>query len=199
MTEISNLNLTEKELTRAKALEEKLLNYIQTHNIKRDQCNKYSKKLRISNSDKNLLNRYYFLDRLATKLYVEKLRNNIKGSQQFCLEHGICTFKAPLGYVNYRDKNGRAQIKVDSDCLQKIYKLFLARRDRASLEDLHQLAKDMKLKLKRHVISKNYILRILHNKFYAGKMVINGKTYQHKYPIMVPPELFEEVQQTFRK
>ena len=113
--------------------------------------------------------------------------------------HGICTFKAPLGYVNYRDKNGRAQIKVDSDCLQKIYKLFLARRDGASLTDLYQLAKDMKLKIKRRVISKNQILRILHNKFYAGQMVVRRREYQHKYPIMVPEGLFEEVQQTFKK
>ena len=195
----TNLFLSEKELSRAKALEEKLLNYIQTHNIKRDQCNKYSKKLRISKSDKNLLNRYYSFNLVATKLYIENLRNHIKRSQQFNWEHGICTFKAPLGYVNYRDKNGRAQIKVDSERLQKIYKLFLARRDGASLEDLYQLAKDMKLKFKRRVISKDHILRILHNKFYAGKMVINGKTYQHKYPIMVPPELFEEVQQTFKE
>ena len=65
----TNLFLSEKELSRAKALEEKLLNYIQTHNIKRDQCNKYSKKLRISKSDKNLLNlkSYYLISSYITK------------------------------------------------------------------------------------------------------------------------------------
>ena len=197
----TNLFLTEKELTRAKALEEKLLKSIHKHNTKRNQCDIYYKKLEdsLSKSDQNLLNRYYSFNLVATKLYIENLRNHINRSQQFNWEHGICTFKAPLGYVNYRDKNGRAQIKVDSERLQKIYKLFLARRDGSSLEDLHQLAKDMKLKFKRRVISKNHILRILHNKFYAGKLIVKHGEYQHKYPIMVPPELFEEVQQTFKE
>ena len=200
----TNLFLSEKELSRAKALEEKLLKSISKHNTKRNQCDKYYKKLEdgLSDSDRNLLKRYYFLDQLATKLYVEKLRNNIKKSQKFLWENGIFTFKAPIGYKNCKDEKGRAHIEVDIDRLPIIYRLFLDRRDGESIKALKNTADIMGLTYsdsKKIAVSEKYILRILHNKFYAGKMVINGKTYQHKYPIMVPPELFEEVQQTFKE
>lgn len=199
MTIISNFNFSGNMEADAEALRQEMIKLAKEHNM---NMNQFIKSYKEFSSDPNLSPKDTVekdLCTLAAKMYRNQLRYNIKNSLKSLWEDGWWTFKAPLGYLNYRDKNGRAQIKVDSDCLQKIYKLFLARRDGASLEDLYQLAKDMKLKFKRRVISKNHILRILHNRFYEGKLIVKHTEYQHKYPIMVPPELFEEVQQTFRK
>lgn len=194
MTEITNT--AENEKLYVQNLQKSIIDIINEHNIMRNSHNKDYQELEdsLSDSDKELLERYMAMTTFSAKMYLSELRDHIKHSLNYNLEHGICTFKAPLGYVNYRDKNSRAQIKVDSACLQKIYKLFLARRDGASLKDLYQLAKDMKL-----TTSKSQVLRILHNPFYCGKFIIKGKLYTHSYPIVVPETLFEEVQQTFRK
>ena len=129
-------------------------------------------------------------------------KRHIKLALKYNWEHGIWTFKAPIGYRNCKDEKGRAHIEVDIDRLPIIHRLFLNRRNGASIKLLKNTADIMGLTYsdsKKIAVSEKYILHILHNEFYAGKMAINGRTYQHKYPIMVPPELFEEVQQTFRK
>ena len=137
---------------------------------------------------------------LGRKMYIEFLRNNIKRSLTYLWEHGIYTFKAPIGYKNCRDEKGRAHIEVDIDRLPIIHSLFLDRRNGASIKALKNRADIMGLTYsdsKKIPVSEEQIVRILHNRFYKGQMVINGKTYQHKYPIMVSPKLFNDVQQTF--
>ena len=80
MSRFTNFNLTEDEITRAKALEEKILKYIEKYCIKRNQYNKYSKKLEdgISDSDKDLLTRYLSSKLFGSQLYIRDLKNRKK-------------------------------------------------------------------------------------------------------------------------
>ena len=202
MIEIPKFNLTEDETKRAKALDEKILKYIEKHNIKRSQFNKYYKYYKkledsISDSDKNLLGRYY----ANMFVYIASLRNRIKMSLKYLWEDGTWTFKAPIGYKNYRDKKGQPQIKVDPNMGTKVFNLFKARTYGLSLSQLEKyMAKQPNMgrpRSKTYIFKKRQISRILHNPFYTGTMVINNVAYPHRYPKIVSKELFDEVQKTF--
>ena len=90
MSRFTNFNLTEDEITRAKALEEKILKYIEKYCIKRNQYNKYSKKLEdgISDSDKDLLTRYLSSKLFGSQLYIRDLKKQEK--RRFSKEIKIC-------------------------------------------------------------------------------------------------------------
>lgn len=90
MSRFTNFNLTEDEITRAKALEEKILKYIEKYCIKRNQYNKYSKKLEdgISDSDKDLLTRYLSSKLFGSQPYIRDLKKQEK--RRFSKEIKIC-------------------------------------------------------------------------------------------------------------
>ena len=204
MTEIKNYNLTENEKAYVQKLQKRIMDFIDKYSIKRGQYNQYYKELgdNLSDHDKELLEKYMNITMLGVKLYVENLSHNIKKAQKYYWEHGIWTSKAPIGYKNYRDKNGKAQIKVDPNRADKILKLFEARAKGLSLSQLKKYATELNLtysKSKPYILKKSQISRILHNPIYIGTMIIKKVAYPHNYPKIVNKELFDKVQQTFKK
>ena len=142
----------------------------------------------------------YDMNVFTAKMYVAALRAHVKKAINYNLNNGIFPAKAPLGYLNYRDKNNNACIKLDEERAPKIKRLFLEYATGLhSAASLWELAKEMNLttratkKCKSHLISANKICDILNNPFYSGIMVVKGKGYPHKYDTIITPELFQKV------
>lgn len=144
----------------------------------------------------------YDLNVFSAKMYISALRNHVLKSQKFNLNNGKWQGFAPIGYINYRDSDNKAQIKLDEERAPLIKKLFLEYATGLhSLESLCQFAREIGLstrptkKLKSHSISRHKINDILRNPFYCGTMVVKGKAYPHIYERIVSPELFNEVKE----
>ena len=202
MTEITNFNFSGNIEADAEALRQEIIKLAKKHNMNINQfVQSYKKFLHDPNlPPKDVLE--YNLRVLGSKIYVSQLRQHIKLSLNYNWKNGIWTAKAPIGYKNYRDKNGKAQIKVDPNRADKILKLFEARAKGLSLSQLKKYATELNLtysKSKPYILKKSQISRILHNPFYTGTMIIKKVAYPHNYPKIVSKELFDEVQQTFKK
>lgn len=142
----------------------------------------------------------YDLNVFSAKMYISALRNHVLKSQKFNLNNGKWQGFTPIGYLNYRDADNKAQIKLDPERAPLIKRVFLEYATGLhSLESLCQFAREIGLstrqtkKLKAHSISRHKINDILRNPFYCGTMVVKGKAYPHIYERIVSPELFNEV------
>lgn len=202
MTEITNFNFSGNIEADAEALRQEMIKLAKKHNMNINQfVQSYKEFLHDPNlPPKDVLE--YNLRVLGSKIYVSQLQHHIKLSLNYNWENGIWTAKAPIGYKNYRDKNGKAQIKVDPNRADKILKLFEARAKGLSLSQLKKYATELNLtysKSKPYILKKSQISRILHNPFYTGTMIIKKVAYPHNYPKIVSKELFDKVQQTFCK
>ena len=143
----------------------------------------------------------YDLNVFSAKMYISSLRNHVIKSHYYNLNNGIWQGLAPVGYLNYRDENNKAHIKLDEERAPKVKQLFIEYATGLhSLDSLCQFARDMKLttratkKLKSHPISRHKINDILRNPFYCGIMVVKNKAYPHIHPKLITPELFDMVQ-----
>ena len=142
----------------------------------------------------------YDLNVFGAKMYVSALRAHVRKAINYNLNNGIFPARAPLGYLNYRDENDKANIKIDEERAPKIKRLFLEYATGLhSAASLWEIAKEMNLKtratkkLPSHLISPNKIIDILNNPFYSGIMVVKGKAYPHNYERIITPELFKKV------
>lgn len=143
----------------------------------------------------------YDMNVFTSKMYVAALRAHVKKAIKYNLNIGVFPGKAPLGYINYRDENGNSNIIIDKERGEKIQKLFYEyATGEHSAESLWTLVKEMNLttrptkKVSSHLISRNKIIDILRNPFYAGTIVVKHKAYPHHYEKLISPELFEQVQ-----
>ena len=202
MTEITNFNFSGNIKADAEALRQEMIKLAKENNM---NINQFVKSYKNFSYDPTLPSKdtlEHNLRVLGSKIYISQLQHNIKLSLNYNWENGMWAAKAPIGYKNYRDKNGKAQIKVDPNRADKILKLFESRANGLSLSQLKKYATELNLtysKSKPYILQKSQISRILHNPFYTGTMIIKKVAYPHNYPKIVSKELFDKVQQTFKK
>lgn len=126
------------------------------------------------------------------KYYSDAISDNVKRALEQKLRRGEWPAKAPYGYQNIRHPDGRADVVVDeysSRIIQKAFELYAT-----GAYSMQLLCDKMN---KEHGLnwSKGYLDHVLKHSFYCGIMTWNNKEYPHKYPIIVTPTLFEQVQQ----
>lgn len=124
---------------------------------------------------------------------------NIKRSNQRKLNNGEYIRQAPVGYRNYRDENGRSQIKVDENRAFLIKEAFeLYSTGNHSVSSLWKYLKGKKLtvikKAERPLIGRASVARILQDKFYTGIMTVKDKEYAHNYPTLIDDFTFQKCQ-----
>ena len=126
-------------------------------------------------------------DVLTTRLYINSLADNVRMSKIQQAKQGYYMGLAPLGYKNIRNAFGKNDIIVDDEKAPIIIELFNAYATGLySLDDIVKLAHTLGLKNKKgNFISKTYVLSILKNHFYYGKMKIYRKLYPHKYQTII--------------
>ena len=125
------------------------------------------------------------------KYYSDAISDNVKRAIEQKWHRGEWSSRAPHGYKNIRI-DGKATVIVneyDAQVVQKIFELYATGA--------------FSMELLRNKINAEYNLNwskskldwVLKNKFYYGIMVCNNKEYPHKYPPIITPTLFEQVEQ----
>lgn len=134
---------------------------------------------------------------MLAQSYVLQLSENVKRSFNYKKENGEWFGSAPLGYLNFKNEQGKSDIKPDESRWPKIVKLYerYAIGD-ISLLQLQKYAYDIGLRSKKgNLVSKQNIVRIIDNRFYYGEMLIKGKIYPHIYKPIISRELWERCQE----
>lgn len=130
------------------------------------------------------------------KYFSDAISDNIKRANEQKLRKGELPGRAPFGYKNIINSDGKKDIVMndyDSLIVKKAFELYAT--GTFSLDTLRKKIKDD------HGInwSHGFIDIILKTHFYYGLMERNKKLYQHKYPPIITKELFDQVQQVKAK
>ena len=136
---------------------------------------------------------------LGAKMYVGALRDNVKRSMQYNYRQGQFQSFAPVGYLNIRHEDGKADIIVDPVRAPMVQKLFVEyATGQQTMKSLEELAHIMGLKSTQKkcvkTLSRVQIHAMLKNPFYMGQMRVKGEIMPHKYPPLITPDVFQRVQ-----
>lgn len=137
-----------------------------------------------------------YLELLASKMYIEMLKNNISRSLEYKRSQGQYTEFAPIGYQNIRDKKNGSDIIADTKQAPIVVKLFNAfATGQYTIKQLTKLAVSLGLSSRQgKSVSESCISNMLKNPFYYGEFCIKGKIYPHKHPKFIEKSLFDTVQ-----
>lgn len=134
---------------------------------------------------------------MGAKSYVLQLSENVKRSIDYKLKKGEWIGEAPIGYINYRNEEGKSQIIPDPERANIIKELFNQYGTGLhSISTLATLSNKIGLKGKRSgkIMSATNIHRMLSNPFYYGEMLCKGQLYHHNYTPLISKELFDTCQ-----
>ena len=62
---------------------------------------------------------------MGAKSYVLNLSENVRRSMEYMVRNGEWTSSAPLGYLNIRNSNGKANVILDPERAFLVRKLFM--------------------------------------------------------------------------
>ena len=138
---------------------------------------------------------------LLAKYYSDAARDNVKRRFEQMWHEGLFTHKAPIGYKHTRKYVGSLTkplkgIAVDTKIAPFVVQAFKLRSQGFSHQTIaDQLGSQGFISLKTSRPYKHSIIsKILANKFYIGIMTVGGRQYPHKYPKIIPKELFDRCQ-----
>jgi site-specific DNA recombinase len=125
------------------------------------------------------------------KYYSDAISDNVKRAIEQKWQRGEWSGRAPYGYKNVTI-DGKTTILVDEYEARIIHKFFeLYATGAFSLNLLCQkMNNEYNIKW-----AKSKLDWALNNKFYYGIMLCNNKEYPHKYPPIITPTLFNQVQE----
>lgn len=133
---------------------------------------------------------------MGAKAYVLNLSENVRRSLEYKRRNGEWGGKAPLGYLNVRDRNNKSTLVHDPERAFLVRMLFddYAKGCFSISGDLVQKAREWDLRNKTRkggYLSASQIQHILMNPFYYGVMRIKNKLYPHNYPPLIGKDLFD--------
>ena len=146
----------------------------------------------VINSQLSAVEKFNFSISLGlAKYYSDAISDNVKRAQEQMLRMGTYPSRPSYGYKREPISKDKTEIVVDdfaSRVVQKAYEWYAT--SSFSMELLRQ-----KIKSEYGVDwSKGMTDKILKDHFYYGIMTWNKKQYKHKYPPIIPKELFDQVQ-----
>jgi site-specific DNA recombinase len=127
----------------------------------------------------------------VAKSYVLQLSDNVKRSIDHKTKNGEWPGKAPYGYANITNEDGKKWIAPDPFTSKIVVKMFEWYASETYSMD------EIRIKTKKEfgiTTSKGVVDFILKNPFYYGEMLYNGKIYPHKYQSIISKQLFDKVQ-----
>ena len=135
---------------------------------------------------------------MGAKSYVLNLSDNVKRSLEYKIRSGEYIRRAPVGYLNFKNEQGKSDIKIDDERAYLVKKLFVEyAKGTTSCNQLAQKCKEWDLtnntKNGKH-LSHNVIHNVLKQPFYYGFMEVKGELYPHKYDPLISKELFNKCQ-----
>ena len=136
---------------------------------------------------------------VLAKNYLDNLSEEVrKGMREKC-EQGGYPGKVPVGYKNNKDSH---TVELDPEKAPFIHKLFeWYASGQYSLTQLRQKCMEAGFRTRRSAkrISRSNLEWILKNQFYSGFFNWNGRLYKGSYPPIVSQDLFQAVQDAFRR
>ncbi len=128
--------------------------------------------------------------------YSNAISDNTRRALEQKLRNGEWIGQPRLGYSIVHDENDKPDYIVDTGTAHLIRKMFeLYATKGYSTKTLQQEMERLGLRSRNDMkVGYSMIHKILRDKFYVGIMTSKGKEYPHKYPPLVPRELFERVQ-----
>lgn len=146
----------------------------------------------IINSKISAAEKFHFSISLGlAKYYSDAISDNVKRAIEQKWQRGEWAGKAPYGYKNIKvdDKSAIIVDEYERCIVKQVFELYAT--GAFSMDLLCQkMNKDHQINW-----SKGKLDFVLNNKFYTGIMICNGKEYPHKYPSLISPTLFQEVQE----
>ena len=123
-----------------------------------------------------------------SKYYVDNLSENIKRGHRQKLKNGIWPQKAPLGYINDKEKK---IICIDNEKAPFIKKAFEAYASgNHTLENLRKIINDLGLKSRTGgLLSISNYQYFLQNPIYCGVIRYNGELYSGKHEPIISKKL----------
>lgn len=125
------------------------------------------------------------------KSYVLQISDNVRRTIDHKLRNGEYPSKAPYGYMNITNEDGKKWIAPDpfaSKIVTQIYEWYGS--ESFSMEEIRaKLKEEFTLEF-----GKGKIDFVLKNPFYYGEMLVDGKLYPHKYQSIVSRQLWEKAQ-----
>ncbi|NLQ05541.1 recombinase family protein, partial [Cylindrospermopsis raciborskii MVCC19] len=135
---------------------------------------------------------------LMAKNYIDNLSEETRKGMTEKAAQGFWPSNAPLGYRNVTREDGRKTIEPDETAAPIIRKMFeWYASGELSTGEVAKKARAAGLVFKKSGarIPKSTVATILRNRIYSGRFDWDGKTYQGRYEAIVPPELWERVQE----
>ncbi|MFA6422203.1 MAG: recombinase family protein [Candidatus Buchananbacteria bacterium] len=125
----------------------------------------------------------------------------VKAGMKEKIEQGEWAWKAPLGYLNTRDKNQKATICIDEVRAPLITMAFEKFSTSAyKVEEIREIINEAGLRTwKDKPISSQLIYRIITDKFYIGIMAVWGQEYIGNHAPLVEKEIFRKCQVNLKR
>ena len=133
---------------------------------------------------------------LMAKNYIDNLSEEIKKGLNEKAEQGFCPTKAPFGYKNLIEKDGRRIIVSDKETIPFIIKAFeLYATGCYSFDKVAKVLAQDGFVANGKPCTHKVVERILHNPFYIGMFKYKGNVYRNaQHEAIVSPELYLTVQ-----
>jgi len=137
---------------------------------------------------------------LMAKNYVDNLSEEASKGMREKAEQGTWPSWAPIGYINVKigDNRGIAVDPQRADVIREMFEWYAA--GDCSLEEVRDRAVAAGLTTRRgRPPAKSTVERVLKNPFYIGRFRWAGRLYEGDHPPLVSIDLFQRVQEAFRK
>lgn len=135
---------------------------------------------------------------MMAKAYTDTLSDNVVRSIDHNLRNGSYPSQAPVGYINIRTAQGKADIIQDPDRAHLVRRMFVEYAGGlCTLAELRKKTMEWGLrnrKGKQEWLSRSQIHDCLNNPFYQGTMRVNGNLYPHRYEPLIGKDIFDQCQ-----
>jgi len=162
------------------------------------ELNFYSEGMVIGkNANSNEILRWDFAI-MGAKSYVLNLSDNVKRSIEYKIRNGECIRKAPVGYLNIKNQQGKSDVIVDQERAYLVKKLFIEyAKGTTSFQQLAKRCQEWGLTSNVNngkPLSHNVIAQTIKQPFYYGYMRVKEELHKHKYEALIAKELFDKCQ-----
>lgn len=134
----------------------------------------------------------FYLSVILGKYYIDNLKSEIRKGVSARIDAGEWSWKAPIGYLNVRDKDSkRSVIRKDpavADAIAEIFEKYST--GNYSLAELHQVL----VRAGSPSRSWKVLEKVLSNPFYYGVMPVKGRVLPATHEPIVSKELFDACQ-----
>lgn len=136
---------------------------------------------------------------LMAKNYIDNLSEEVRKGLYEKASQGFYPHKAPVGYINIKNKDNKNIIIPDETKAPFVKRLFELYASGLSAEQVKKILFEEGLYHNMKPYTKSRLIKILHDSFYIGKFIYKGIVYDGVHEPLISIELFNKVQKMFNQ